>query len=290
MLKIDNILLSPQLYIVSTPIGNLKDITLRALSILKSSNIIACEDTRVTKKLLSAYEIKLKKLVSVHEHTSQQKLVFLINKIKKGESIALVSDSGTPVISDPGIKLIILAIKNDIKITPIPGASAVTASLMGAGLAHNNFLFVGFLPNKRNQRINSLNKYNKIDSLLIFYESAKRINETMADMFSVFGNRKCVIARELTKIYETFYRGNLEEFKKIKKNLKGEITIIIGSPEKKESLEKYGIDEDEIKKIILLTKKKFSTKDLSILLSIIYKKPKKFFYTKLIKMSDNKKN
>ena len=109
MLKIDNILLSPQLYIVSTPIGNLKDITLRALSILKSSDIIACEDTRVTKKLLSVYGIKSKKLVSVHEHTSQQKLIFLINKIKKGESIALVSDSGTPVISDPGIKLIILA-------------------------------------------------------------------------------------------------------------------------------------------------------------------------------------
>ena len=109
-------------------------------------------------------------------------------------------------------------------------------------------------------------------------------------MFSVFGNRKCIIARELTKIYETFYRGNLEEFKKIKENLKGEITIIIGSPENKENLEEYEIDEDQIKKIILLTKKKFSTKDLSILLSIIYKKPKKFFYTKLIKMSDNKKN
>ena len=220
MLKIDNILLSPQLYIVSTPIGNLKDITLRALSILKSSDIIACEDTRVTKKLLSVYGIKSKKLVSVHEHTSQQKLIFLINKIKKGESIALVSDSGTPVISDPGIKLIILAIENDIKIIPIPGASAITASLVGAGLAHNNFLFIGFLPNRKNQRINSLNKYNKIDSLLIFYESAKRINETITDMFSVFGNRKCVIARELTKFYETFYRGNLEEFKKIKKKFK----------------------------------------------------------------------
>ena len=256
MLKIDNILLSPQLYIVSTPIGNLKDITLRALSILKSSDIIACEDTRVTKKLLSSYEIKSKKLVSVHEHTSEEKIIFLINKIKKGESIALVSDSGTPIISDPGIKLIILAIKNDIKIIPIPGASAITASLVGAGLAHSNFLFVGFLPNKKNQRINSLKKYNSIDSLLIFYESAKRINETITDMFSVFGNRKCVIARELTKIYETFYRGNLEEFKKIKKNLKGEITIIIGSPEKKENLEKYGIDEDEIKKNNTPNKKK----------------------------------
>ena len=290
MLAINNILLTNELYIVSTPIGNLKDITLRALSILKNCDLIACEDTRITKKLLTSYKIKSKNLVSVHEHTSQEKLIFLIDKIKKGKSIALVSDAGTPVISDPGIKLIVLAINNGIKITPIPGPSAITASLAGSGLVHNNFFFIGFLPSKKSQRINALNKYKKINSLLIFYESSRRIKETISDMFSIFGNRKCVIARELTKIYETFYRGNLEEFKKIKKNLKGEITIIIGSPEKKESLEKYGINEDEIKKIILLTKKKFSTKDLSILLSIIYKKPKKFFYTKLIKMSDNKKN
>ena len=262
MLKIDNILLPPQLYIVSTPIGNLKDITLRALSILKSSDIIACEDTRVTKKLLSFYEIKSKKLISIHEHTPEEKLIFLIDKIKKGKSVALVSDSGTPIISDPGIKLTISAIENGIKIIPIPGANAITASLVGAGLAHSNFLFVGFLPNKKKQRINSLNKYRNIDSLLIFYESAKRINETIIDMFSVFGNRKCIIARELTKLYETFYRGNLDEFRKIKRNLKGEITIIIGSPKNKENLEKNEIDEEDIKKIILLTKKKIIKKNL----------------------------
>ena len=283
MLKIDNILLTPELYIVSTPIGNLKDITIRALSILKNCDLIACEDTRVTRKLLSSYEIKSKNLVSVHEHSPQQKLIFLINKIKKGKSIALVSDAGTPMISDPGVKLVILAINNGIKITPIPGPSAITASLVGSGLAHDKFFFIGFLPNKKNQRINALNKYKKIDSLLIFYESTKRIKETITDMFSIFGNRKCVIARELTKYYETFYRGNLNKFKKIKKNLKGEITIIISSPENKKNIEKYEIDDDEIKKIISLTKKKFSTKDLSELLSIIYKKPKKIFYTKLIK-------
>ena len=127
MLKIDNILLIPELYIVSTPIGNLKDITIRALSILKNCDLIACEDTRVTKKLLSSYEIKSKNLVSVHEHSSQKKLIFLINKIKKGKSIALVSDAGTPVISDPGVKLVILAINNGIKITQIPVPSAITA-------------------------------------------------------------------------------------------------------------------------------------------------------------------
>ena len=121
MLKIDNILLTPELYIVSTPIGNLKDITIRALSILKNCDIIACEDTRVTRKLLSSYEIKSKNLISVHEYSSQQKLIFLIDKIKKGKSIALVSDAGTPMISDPGIKLVILAINNGIKIHQYQG-------------------------------------------------------------------------------------------------------------------------------------------------------------------------
>jgi len=281
MLKIDNILLTPELYIVSTPIGNLKDITIRALSILKNCDIIACEDTRVTRKLLSSYEIKSKNLISVHEYSSQQKLIFLIDKIKKGKSIALVSDAGTPIISDPGIKLVILAINNGIKITPIPGPSAVTASLVGSGLTSEKFLFVGFLPNKKNQRINELKKYKKVDFLLIFYESAKRIKKTIIDMFSVFGNRRCVIARELTKYYETFYRGDLNKFKKIKKNLKGEITIIISSAVNGKN--KSDISDDEIEKIILFAKKKLSTKDLSELLSIIYKQPKKFFYTKLIK-------
>ena len=281
MLKIDNILLTPELYIVSTPIGNLKDITIRALSILKNCDLIACEDTRVTKKLLTSYEIKSKKLISFHEHSSQQKIFFIIETLKKGKSVALVSDAGTPVISDPGIKLIKLAITNKIKITPIPGASAVTSSLVGSGLSFDKFLFIGFLPNKKNQRINLLNEYKKINSLLIFYESAKRIKETIKDMFSIFGNRKCVIAREMTKYYETFYRGDLNEFKNIKNNLKGEITIILSSPEKKN--EELDINDNEIKKIISFTKEKLSTKDLSELLSIIYKKPKKFFYSKLIK-------
>jgi len=283
MLTIDNILLPSGLYIVSTPIGNLKDITVRALSVLKNCDLIACEDTRVTRKLLSSYEIKSKNLVSLHEHSPQQKLIFLIDKIKKEKSIALVSDAGTPLISDPGIQLVILAINNNIKITPIPGPSAITASLVGSGLAHDNFFFVGFLPNKKKKRINTLNKYKKIDSLLIFYENAKRIKETINDMFSIFGNRKCVIARELTKYYETFYRGDLKKFKNIKESLKGEITIIISSCENKKNKEKSDIEEDEVKKIISFTKKKLSTKNLSELLSIIYKKPKKFFYTKLIK-------
>ena len=282
MLTIDNILLQSGLYIVSTPIGNLKDITIRALSILKNCDLIGCEDTRVTKKLLSSYKIKSKKLISIHEHSKEQKLIFLIEKIKEGKSIALVSDAGTPIVSDPGLKLIVLAINNGINIIPIPGPSAVMASLVGSGLISDKFLFIGFLPNKKNKRINILNEYKKINSLLIFYESAKRIKETLTDMFSIFGNRKCVIARELTKYYETFYRDDLNKFKNIKNNLKGEITIIIEPPKNEKNKEKSDID-DEIKKIISFIEKKLSTKDLSKLLSIIYKKPKKFFYTKLIK-------
>ena len=157
MLTIDNILLPSGLYIVSTPIGNLKDITVRALSVLKNCDLIACEDTRVTRKLLSSYEIKSKNLVSLHEHSPQQKLIFLIDKIKKEKSIALVSDAGTPLISDPGIQLVILAINNNIKITPIPGPSAITASLVGSGLAHDNFFFFRFSTKQKKKK----NKYIK---------------------------------------------------------------------------------------------------------------------------------
>jgi len=282
MFKINNSLLQPQLYIVSTPIGNLKDITIRALTIIKNCDIVACEDTRVTRKLLSFYEIKSKTLISFHEYSNKKKAEFLINKIKSGKSIALVSDAGTPLISDPGIKLILLAINNNIKVTPIPGASAIIASLVASGLNIDKFFFAGFLPNKEKQKINELNDYKKINSSLVFYESAKRINKTLSTMFSVFGNRKCVIARELTKYYETFYRGDLKKLKNEKKNLKGEITIVI-SPPKSAVDEENVVFNDDIKKIIALTKKKIGTKDLSELLSIIYKKPKKFFYTKLIK-------
>jgi len=283
MLKIDNILLPNGLYIVSTPIGNLKDITIRALSVLKNCDFISCEDTRVTKKLLSKYQIKSKKLISLHKYSNQNKLIFLVNKIKEGKSIALVSDAGTPIISDPGLSLVILAIKEEINVFPIPGPTAIAASLVGSGLKSDNFFFVGFLPNKKNQRLNILKKIKKINSLLIFYESPKRIRKTLNDMFLIFGDRKCVIARELTKYYETFYRGKLSKLKEINKDLKGEITIIISPPEKERVVEENKIDDEDMEKISKFVENKLSKKDLSEILSIIYKKPKKFFYTKLIK-------
>ena len=280
MFKIDNILLPPALYIVSTPIGNLKDITIRALTILKNSNYIACEDTRITKKLLSAYEIKSKNLISMHDHSSKKKIITLIKKIEEGNSVSLVSDAGTPIISDPGYEIVDLAIKNNITISPIPGASAITSSIPVSGLASDKFFFIGFLPNKTNKRKILLKKLKENDSLLIFYESANRIKQTISEIYSIFGNRKCFIARELTKYYETFYRGDLIKFKNINEELKGEITVLIAPKEKKVNLELF---THEIEKIISLTKEKLSTKDLAELLSIIYKKPKKFFYSKLIK-------
>ena len=259
------------------------DITIRALSVLKNCDFISCEDTRVTKKLLSKYQIKSKKLISLHKYSNQNKLIFLVNKIKEGKSIALVSDAGTPIISDPGLSLVILAIKEEINVFPIPGPTAIAASLVGSGLKSDNFFFVGFLPNKKNQRLNILKKIKKINSLLIFYESPKRIRKTLNDMFLIFGDRKCVIARELTKYYETFYRGKLSKLKEINKDLKGEITIIISPPEKERVVEENKIDDEDMEKISKFVENKLSKKDLSEILSIIYKKPKKFFYTKLIK-------
>ncbi len=287
MLKIDNILLSPQLYIVSTPIGNLKDITIRALSILKNCDIIACEDTRVTKKLLSSYQINSKKLFSLHEHSPQQKLTFLIDKIKKGKSIALVSDAGTPLISDPGYKLVSMAIEENLSVVPVPGPSAVTASLVSSGIVSENFYFVGFLPAKENKKINTLKSLLKINTLLIFFESPKRLQKTLESMLLILGDRKCAILREITKYYETAYRGKISKVCsdiKSEKNMKGEITIIIDKPYKEDSKNIVNNTENQnLEKIFSFAQGKISTKNLATLLSIIYKKPKKFFYSQVIK-------
>ena len=172
MSKIENISLSKGLYIVSTPIGNLKDITIRALITLKNCDFIACEDTRVTQKLLLSYKIK-SKLISYHDFTPEEKLIKLIEKIKEGSSIALVSDAGTPLISDPGYKLVVLALKENLPIIPIPGPSAITASLVSCGLSCENFFFFGFLPSKENKKIDALKNLVNIKSALIFFESPK---------------------------------------------------------------------------------------------------------------------
>jgi len=282
--NIENISLSKGLYIVSTPIGNLKDITIRALITLKNSDLILCEDTRVTQKLLSSYKIKAK-LISHHDFTPEEKLIKLIEKIKEDKAVALVTDAGTPLISDPGHKLVILALKENLPIIPIPGPSAVTAALVASGLSLENFFFVGFLPSKENKKINTLKNLVNIKSSLIFFESPKRLHKTLKNMLSIFGNRKCVVSRELTKYYETFYRGDIKDISReyLKTNVKGEITIIIDKPNIKNVSKPFVPENEKLKKIFSFSRDKISIKHLSALLSIIYKKPRRFFYSQAVK-------
>ena len=219
------------LYVVSTPIGNLADITLRALQILASVDCIACEDTRVTRKLLDRYCIN-KQLIPYHEHNGEKQRPKILQRMKNNESIALVSDAGTPLISDPGYQLVNEVIDCEYKVVPIPGASALTTALVGSGLATDQFNFIGFLPSKQVARCKKLEELKFISSTLVFYESTKRIGSVLEDMVQIFGDdRKAVIARELTKKFETIERGTLKDLNKfIANDLKGEIVLLVGPP------------------------------------------------------------
>ncbi len=199
------------LYVVATPIGNLGDITLRALEILKSVNVIAAEDTRHTAGLLNHFGIQ-KKCLPVHQHNEQQSAAQLIKRLHAGESIALVSDAGTPAISDPGA-IVISAVRDaGFKVVPVPGASAIITALAASGISSNGFTFIGFLPASNSQRRKALNALDTHIFTLAIYEAPHRILDTIGDMSSIFGtDRKIVIARELTKAFETFFRGHLAE-------------------------------------------------------------------------------
>lgn len=228
MKKISSETTCGKLYIVSTPIGNLEDITFRALRLLKEVDLIAAEDTRRTKKLLNHYQIKTP-LTSYFEHTSVKKTQSLIAQLKSGKDIALVSEAGTPTISDPGYKLTKLAIENRIKVIPIPGVSALIAALSASGLPTNSFTFEGFIPRKPGKRRNFLLSLRDQKRTLIFYESPRRLLITLKDLLVVLGDRQIVIARELTKIFEEMIRGRTSEVIELleDKTIKGEITILV---------------------------------------------------------------
>jgi len=219
---------SGTLYLVSTPIGNLEDITLRAIRILKEVNLIAAEDTRRTKKLLNYYQIKTP-LTSYFEHSSSKKKQSLVSQLKRGKDIALVSEAGTPCISDPGFKLTRHAIENQIRVIPIPGASALTVALSASGLSTNSFVFEGFIPRKTAKRRNLFLSLRDQERTLIFYESPRRVLSTLRDLLAVLGERQIVIARELTKIFEEMIRGTTSEIIEFLKDktIKGEITILV---------------------------------------------------------------
>jgi 16S rRNA (cytidine1402-2'-O)-methyltransferase len=213
------------LYLVSTPIGNLKDITLRAIETLKKSSYILCEDTRVSKNLLDRYEIK-SRMISNHKFNESKNLNKIISLLKSGEIISLISDAGTPSISDPGSILVNECIRNDIKVTPIPGPSAVATAVSISGFSEK-FIFYGFLPEKKQALINVFNKISKFDETCVFFVSTKKVNKIIPDLKKYFSGRKIVFCREISKIYEEFMRKNVDDLELFNKELKGELTIVI---------------------------------------------------------------
>jgi 16S rRNA (cytidine1402-2'-O)-methyltransferase len=198
------------LYIVATPIGNLEDITLRALATLKSVDAVACEDTRVTAKLFARHGVRAP-LVAYHEHNAERMRPLLLDRVRRGEAVALVSDAGTPLVSDPGFKLVRAAIDEGLLVTTLPGASAALAGLVLSGLPSDRFFFAGFLPAKEGARRHALAEVASVPATLVFFESAARLAAALADMAATLGDRRAAVARELTKLYEEVRRGSLQE-------------------------------------------------------------------------------
>ena len=217
------------LYLVATPIGNLADITHRALQVLSDVDLIACEDTRHTHKLLNHYGINTK-TISYHEHNEQQRATELIQRLKQGINVAVVSDAGTPSISDPGFRLVRAAIESEIQVVPVPGPSALISALIAAGLPTDEFFFAGFLPSRANARRTRLAELQSVPGTLIFYEGPHRLAETLRDAYEILGEREAVVARELTKLHEEIRRGKLSEVAAHyaeKKDIRGEIVVLI---------------------------------------------------------------
>ena len=233
-----------ELYIVATPIGNLEDITLRAVKILKQVDLVAAEDTRHTLKLLNHLEIS-KPLISYHRHNEEVKSDILIEELKKGKKIALVSDAGTPGICDPGEEIIKRCIENDINVIPIPGACAMINALICSGIDTKEFTFLGFLPlNKKNRKL-KLEEIKNMNKTIILYEAPHKLLKTLQDLKEILKQRKVVIAREITKIHEEFIRKDLNELIEMAKDIKGEIIIIIeaNKEEKEKDINKLSLEE-----------------------------------------------
>lgn len=223
------------LYLVATPIGNLEDITLRALRILKEADQIACEDTRHTQKLLNHYNIA-KPLVSYHEHNELTRAPELVVAMEQGAQVALVSDAGMPLVSDPGYRLVTLSLRHHLPVIPVPGPSALLAALSASGLPNEEFLFAGFLPARSGERRRALERLRIEDRTVILYEAPHRIEETLADARQVLGDRPACLAREVTKVHEEFRRGSLADLAAsvAEKPARGEITLLIGPHSKEE--------------------------------------------------------
>ena len=248
-------LFSNHLYIVSTPIGNLDDITIRALEVLKKSDIILCEDTRHSIKLLSHYKIK-KKLVSYHKFNEKKQLIKIIEYVKQGKILSLISDAGTPLLSDPGKLLVNECIENKIQVTPIPGVSSITSAVSVSGFK-DQFLFYGFLPKTENELNKVLTSLSIYDFTQIFFIPSKKINFYINGFKKFYSGRKILIAKEITKIHEAFIREDVDKLKTFNSSIKGELTIVISENSKK--VKKF--DEEKIVNKVKKYLKNYSLKD-----------------------------
>ena len=275
-------ILSKHLYIVSTPIGNLDDITLRALEVLKNSDIILCEDTRRSIKLLSHYKIK-KKLISYHKFNEKKQLTKIIEYFNEGKILSLISDAGTPLLSDPGRFLVNECVKNNIQITPIPGVSSITSAMSVSGFK-DQFLFYGFLPKTQNELDKVLIPLSQSEYTQVFFVPSKKINFYINNFKKYFSGRQMVIAKEITKIHEAFIREDVDSFKSFENNLKGELTIIISENSKKVK----SFDEEKIVNKVKKYLKKYSLKDTVNLISETEKINKKKIYKLCLKIKNEK--
>ncbi len=270
------------LYIVSTPIGNLKDITLRAIETLKKSSFILCEDTRVSKNLLDRYEIK-SKLISNHKFNETKNLDKIINLLKSGKVISLISDAGTPSISDPGSILVNECFKNNIKIVPIPGVSAVSTSVSISGFSEK-FFFNGFLSDKKQALINDLKRLSEINQSVVFFISSKKINRIIPELKNYFSGRKIIFCREISKLYEEYIRKNIDDLEPFEKVPKGELTIVISEKidDKNTSQDLSESDKSLINKMI----KKLSIKEITNIICQNKKISKKIIYNYCLKLKN----
>ena len=270
------------LYIVSTPIGNLDDITLRALNVLKNSDIILCEDTRRSIKLLKHYKIK-KKLVSYHKFNEKKQLAPIIKHINEGKILSLISDAGTPLLSDPGRLLVKECLKNDIFVTPVPGVSSITSALSVSGFK-DQFLFYGFLPKTENELINVLSKLSQNKFTQVFFIPSKKINFYISMFKKFYIGREILIAKEITKIHETFIREKVEKLSLFKSPIKGELTIVISEEKNKNE----SFDEKKIVNKIKKYLKNYSLKDTVNLILETEKISKKKIYNLCLKIKNEK--
>ena len=278
--------LAPGLYVVATPIGNLRDITLRALEVLGTADLVLCEDTRVTRKLLERHNL-VPKLLAYHDHNAASIRPRVLEELGRGAAVALVSDAGTPLVSDPGFKLVEAAIEVGHRVFPIPGASAALAALVASGLPSDRFFFEGFLPPKSGARKSRLAELREIPATLIFYESGPRLSDSLADMASTLGARNAAVCRELTKAFEEIRRGSLAELAAHYEEAgapKGEIVVVVAPPG-----EEAPLDTADVDKKIKAALKKLSLKDASAAIASETGLPRKEIYARALALAEKKK-